>query len=162
MDSAALSETRASISVTELRSVCGKMQPLVSALQRDYRTLKLYGVLTHSGADALLFDGIRTMLAHAPEAFFDTPGKTIARRILKIKDPELPADVITQLKLHLEQLQLKPDCLLEVRFHHLDYPEILRLQHDPRIDPTRTPKSKASIRIVLGMLHELVGDSSEP
>lgn len=162
MDSSHLPEPQAWISTLQLERAITKVQPLVAALMRDYRALKLYGVITHSGADALLFDGIRTILTHAPEVFFDTPSKKIARGILKTKNPELPEDVITQLKLHLEQLQLKPDCLLEIRFNHLDFPEIWRLQQDPRIDAKRTPQSKASIRIVLAMLHELVSDSHEP
>ena len=141
------------LSVTQLMAAIERMEPSLKELKREYPTLKLYAVITHSGAYATVPDSLSSILPNIPEAFVDHEPKRIARALIKKKKP-LPQELVDALK-------IKPDCCLEIRFHHLDYPQIWRMQTDPRIDLTRTPQSKASIRIVLGVLHQLVSASQE-
>jgi hypothetical protein len=62
-----------------------------------------------------------------------------------------------------------PDALFEIRFGHLNYGQIRRMQKDDRVDATRTPQTSASIRIVLCSVVDFVpggvvsksGDRSE-
>lgn len=140
-------------SVTQLMTAIELIEPVVRELKRDYPTLMPYAVMTHSGADAAIPDRISSLLQKIPEAFVDHETKKIARALVSKNHP-LPQELIQALK-------IKPDCCLEIRFQHLDYPQIWRMQTDPRIDLTRTPQTKASIRIVLGVLDQLVSQSQQ-
>lgn len=75
-------------------------------------------------------------------------------RAPKPKDPSL--EELAQHRNHFqrcaETTTYRPDALIELRFHDLDYTLLDQLRQDPLIDQTFTPKTRASIRIVLGTL----------
>ena len=48
------------------------------------------------------------------------------------------------------------EAQFELRFHHLDYDLIRQLQQDDSVNQLLTPQTKASIRIVLWTVDELV------
>ena len=50
------------------------------------------------------------------------------------------------------ELKYDASVRVEIRFDHLDYALIARLQSDDLVDRELTPQTRASIRIVLGTL----------
>lgn len=58
-------------------------------------------------------------------------------------------------KQHIPRLGVRDDVHIEIRFRQLRYNSIWKLQTDARVDRNRTPRSKASIRVVLGVLRDL-------
>ncbi len=59
------------------------------------------------------------------------------------------------LSLNLEILEMRDDVLIEIRFDHLDYDLIFKMQKDPLVSQQLTPQTRASIRIVLGTVQEI-------
>lgn len=55
----------------------------------------------------------------------------------------------------LDNLEIKEDILVEIRFKELSYDLIFKLQEDPLVSREHTPQTRASIRIVLGTVGEL-------
>ena len=58
-------------------------------------------------------------------------------------------------------LGVRDDVHVEIRFRQLRYSSIWKLQTDARVDRKRTPRSKASIRVVLGVLAGLAADHND-
>jgi hypothetical protein len=100
------------------------------------------------------------ILSELPAMAIDDRTKTSALDLLsrlKTLESEAPASPDTErLRKQLNQLaaQLKYDenCQVEIRFNHLSYELIGNLQADDLVDRNLTPRTKASIRIVLGTL----------
>ena len=84
-----------------------------------------------------------------------------------IVDDEVKARVLTlrtQTKLPDEEMEqlagqfyYSEQGQVEMRFNHLDFDLIGKLQVDELVDRQRTPRSKASILIVLGTLGRFAG-----
>jgi hypothetical protein len=72
-----------------------------------------------------------------------TTKKSLEREISKVRD---------EVNLLIEKLEFDGKPQVEIRFHHLDYKLIWKLQSDDLVDRKRTPQTKASIRIVLGTI----------
>ena len=108
-----------------------------------------------------------SILEKVPGLFDDNPSKTAALAHLKSEPPLELQEKGNEKKLERWKdnadhkfrelacgLRLLPDALFEIRFGHLDYEDIRRMQKDARVDATRTPQTGASIRIVLGRVVE--------
>lgn len=139
----------------DLRALASaKCQPaqLAAALGKDYPVLKPYLVLTRKGRFVKADEPLENMLSEAPELFVDDAAKAEILAVLRGKmSKEQQEQKIRDLA---GGLSLWPELLFEIRFGHLDYAEIQRMQMDPRVDAGQTPRSRASIRIVLGSLAE--------
>lgn len=59
-------------------------------------------------------------------------------------------------------LEFDGESQVEVRFHHLDFELIGKLQTDDLADRDLTPQTKASIRIVLGTISRFEGCDHQP
>lgn len=67
----------------------------------------------------------------------------------------------TRIDAILRDIEVLPDSTISLRFHELDYDLIARLQRDHRVDRSRTPHSRSSIKVVLGTLGYLSRCGSE-
>lgn len=56
-----------------------------------------------------------------------------------------------------EDLRYDGNTRLELRFKDLDYDLVWKLQNDDMVNRDLTPRTKASIRIVLGTIHHFAG-----
>lgn len=142
-----------------------KAAKLAGELRKDYPTSKPYLVLTIKGAYVNADSPLEPMLREIPGLFVSNDAKTA---ILKHLQKTAPSGLhkkgdedklkrwVAAWKRKFEELstglRLVPESLFEIRFDHLDYAEIWRLQKDDRVDAVRTPQTRASIRIVLGSL----------
>ena len=142
-----------------LTPVRSRVALVVEELRRDYPALKPYLVLTRKGQFVKADEPLEKMLSEAPELFVDDAAKVEILAVLRGKmSKEQQEQKIRDLA---GGLSLWPELLFEIRFGHLDYAEIERMQMDPRVDAGRTPRSRASIRIVLGSLAEFAfGDGN--
>lgn len=154
-----------SLTPDRFHTSCERARELTKGLRVDYPSTKPYLVVAIAGEfvreDTSLIEKLKT----TPAVFRDNSSKTA---VLKHLRKDLPKELHqkgneTRLKRWKQAwenrltelstgLRLKPDALFEIRFGHLHYEEIWKMQTDPRVDRTRTPQSKASIRIVLGSL----------
>lgn len=108
-------------------------------------------------------------LEKAPRIFIDNPSKRAVQKHLQTTPPselhrkENESRLKQWEKAHKKRLtelsdglRFKSEALFEIRFGNLHHEEIWRMQTDPRVDPTRTPQTKASIKIVIGSLAEIL------
>lgn len=131
---------------------------LTQSLRPDYPSLGCYLELARKGAQTRADNALPAMIAEATELFADTPARAA---ILLHLCASPPRDASPKQRIQWQEtwqttldelsqgLRLHPEARFELRFAHLRYEEIWRLQTDPRVDTTLTPKTKASIRIVL-------------
>jgi hypothetical protein len=56
---------------------------------------------------------------------------------------------------NFEELDIKEDTFIEIRFKDLVFDLVFALQKDPLVSKQYTPQTKASIRIVLGTVGDL-------
>ena len=125
-----------------------------------------YLVLSLPGGQTVIDSPPQRILREFPAMIADDSVKTNALALLsRLNSETTPASEKRELKKELDQLaaQLKYDetCQVEIRFKKLDYDLIWKLQTDDLVDRTLTPRTKASIRIVLGTLAHFERTSRE-
>ncbi len=153
----------------EFNAAIEKAEELAKRLRADYPLSKPYLVIAIKGEcvkhDTLIHEQLET----APSIFVDNATKIEVQKHLRSTPPlELSKKEnesrfkqykdardkrLTKL---LADLKYKPDALFEIRVGNLHYEEIWRMQKDPKVDASRTPQTKASIRIVLGSLDDFL------
>lgn len=124
-------------------------------IRRKYPTLKPRAVLCVAPDQCELDACSETIFKACPALLLENPAKHELRSM-----PELPKDPPPEARFAREKrvnelsgkLLYRAECLVELRFGHLDYPKIRELQTDELVDRERTPVSPASIRVVLGDL----------
>ena len=89
--------------------------------------------------------------------FLDSDAKKKAQNLLKA-NKDTPEENIRKL---LWGAPLNPECNIVVIWDDLDYELIALLQNDPLVDLNLTPKTRASIRIVLGVIGKKKDESHE-
>lgn len=97
-----------------------------------------------------LNDSFGSIFKNNHYVFADSEAKEEARALLKA-NKDTPED---EFKKILQNAPLNPRCEISVIWGDLDYDLIAQLQLDPLVDQILTPKTRASIRIVLGVIGE--------
>lgn len=80
--------------------------------------------------------------------FLDSEYKTKAQNLMKANKDAAEEDF----KKLLLKAPLNPECRIEIIWNDLDYDLIAELQVEPLVDLNLTPQTRASIRIVLGVV----------
>lgn len=127
------------------------------ALVREKHTeMRAYLVISSHGRQVDIAQPLKQMIQEHPGLLVDGKAKSEFLTFLRQtgtrkRTPKWEKHIQ---KFYFEELsaalEFDPSQQFELRFHHLDYPLIEKLQSDPLTNQTLTPKSKASIRIVLG------------
>ena len=133
-------------------------------IRQKYPDLKAYLVLSLPGGQTEIDSSPKQILSKFPAMVVDDSAKTNALDIIsRLKTLEWQAKVgpeteqlINQLDQITARLKYDEKCQVEIRFKDLNYDLIWKLQMDDLVDRNLTPQSKASIRIVLGMLSRFV------
>lgn len=146
---------------------------LIRENDKRYEKLKEYLVFSSPYGQCEITSSMRTIAEEFPEMIHDSIykkkacelvqsirglRKEIARTFVwKAKDDlrEKMYDHEERLEQLAENLEVKEDTFVEIRFNALDYNIVDDLRKDPIISLKHTPQTKASIRIVLGTLDEL-------
>jgi predicted transcriptional regulator len=100
------------------------------------------------GEFASINDSSIIMLKKNHYVFMDSDAKKKAIAMLKSNKDVSESDI----KKILADVNLNPDCRIEILWNQLDYDLIQNLQNDSLVDQNLTPKGSASIRIVLGII----------
>ncbi len=134
-----------------------------------YPRLKGYLVLSSPNGQTETDNGLPKMIGEFPELFLDSVVKTQMRdlvRDLRLAEKQKEEAEIEQRPKLQERIETQHErirdiscnlivdgsCHIEIRFRHLDYDLIWKLQTDEGVDRELTPQSRASIRIVLGTI----------
>ena len=148
-------------------------------IRKKYPELKGYLDLSLGGEWAGINESPATMLNKFPAAFIDNEVKTKAQDLLnklklvqeKIQESKTATSPgKNKLKEEERQLTSRVDDLvphfefngqseITIGFHDLNYELIWKLQVDDLVDRNLTPQTRASIRIVLGLISDYVGET---
>lgn len=126
-------------------------------LKAKHPTLKGYLVLSIPGKQTGIGSGAKEILYDLPSLIVDDAAKAAFQQHLKSPPPK---DAGEKAKKEWDgryeelaaELKYNGGVRVELRFNHLDYELIARLQADELVDRELTPQTRASIRIVLGTL----------
>lgn len=142
---------------------------ILTKLKSKYQTLDAYIVLgSQYGQVEPVIEPIK-LFEHIPSAFVDSLERKEAlilfdiyqelnRRNRDLKNTflrTLTDQCRQRLDIVLANIEIIDSTQLQLRFGQLDYDLIGRLQMDPSVDQVLTPKSRASIKVVLGTLASL-------
>ena len=119
--------------------------------------MKAYLVLALRGKQTEDLHDWESILRTFPHFISDGPYADALQQMIRAPKPkDLSAEELAhhsnRFQQYAETTTYQPDALIELRFHDLDYPLLDQLRLDPLVDPTLTPQTRASIRIVLGEL----------
>ena len=146
------------LSAAEFALAKARAAEILATIKRKHPTLKPRDVLTFSPNQCDLDSGPETILRECPALLADTPAKLELKHLPTLSKEPTPSERERRAG-RIEDLSAgllyRSDCLIELRFGHLDYPKIRELQTDDLVDRTRTLVSGASIRIVLGQLGDI-------
>jgi hypothetical protein len=126
-------------------------------LKAKHPTLKGYLVLAIPGKQTGIGSSAKEILGDLPTLVVDDAARAAFQQHLNSPPPK---DAGEKAKKEWEgryeelaaELKYNGGVAIELRFDHLDYTLIARLQCDELVDRELTPQTKASIRIVLGTL----------
>ncbi len=126
-----------------------------SLVRKKYPDLKAYLVLSLKGQQTGIGSSPKEIFRDFPDLIIDDSTKAALREFLKTPEPKDASDAEKKrLKEKLESLvqELKYDGRgqVELRFGSMNYEQLWQLQTDDLVDRELTPRTKASIRIVLG------------
>lgn len=126
-------------------------------LRRKHPNLRAYLVLSLPGGQTGIDSAIEKMIDEFPTLMVAGKAKVQMLSFLKPPPPEKPTEAQKeQWSVRFQELandlEFDGESQVEVRFHHLDYELIGKLQTDDLVDRVLTPQTRASIRIVLGTI----------
>ncbi len=152
-------DTAHPLTAEEFARAKNRVIEVLAQIRCKYPTLKPKAVICAASAQCDLDAGPETILKACPALLLDNPAKHELRNLPDLpKDP--PPEARTAREKQVTELSAKllysADCLVELRFGHLDYPRIWELQNDALVDRERTPVSRASIRVVVATLSDLL------
>ncbi len=136
-------------------------------LRKKYPHLRAYLVLSVLGEQTKIDSSLEQMIGEFPDVLAVGTSKIRMLDFLKTPQPEKPTQAQKQQRHDqfeklAEALEFEGKTQIEIRFHHLDYDLIWKLQSDDLVDRKLTPQTKASINIVLGTLSDFESCGLEP
>jgi len=143
-------------------------------IMAKYDKLKGYLVFSSTSGQCDITTNPIEILKRFPEMVEDSDNKKFALKLIEQisllekdkKDASRSAkDKIEELSHDLNKFKdnmiLKKETFIEIRFSRQNYEQIFEMQKDPLVSQKDTPQGRASIRIVLGTLDELYQDSEK-
>jgi hypothetical protein len=129
-------------------------------LERKHPTLDGYLVFSSRKGQAGIDSDPESIIELFSAMVVDSSEKKRCLEILgEIKRMSKAIDISSlkgELGSRAKALRYKGDVRIEIRFNRLDYKLIWELQRNSLVDRGKTPQSKASIRVVIGTLGELL------
>jgi len=156
------------MNVKQLKSVIDNANELFTKLKKKYSRLDGYLVFSSPYGQCGLTTNPTDILQSFPQMIFDSEHKTKGLQLLhKINDIEAGyKQTVTNLKFVeklkqqmdeiVKNMEVNEDTFVEIRFKGTDLDLIFEIQKDELISQEYTPQTKASIRIVLGAIRDLL------
>lgn len=128
-------------------------------LKAKYPGLQAEVVISSVRGEVAIDASVESIGRTFPAALMDGEEKETVLRIVRARPPQkvswvIVAEWLKELMAAAVHLRFDGSIQVELRFLVLDYELVEKLQVDPLVDGARTPRSRASIRIVLGTLAE--------
>lgn len=128
-------------------------------IRQKYPAIKAYLVYSSTAGQAMLGGSPAQILDEFPAMIFDDTYKTQAMPLLeRSKIDSLPSREKMRVNEELAKIgrlfKFDGQSQVELRFSELNYKLIWQLQTDELVDRQLTPRTKASIRIVLGKVEQ--------
>jgi len=151
-----------------------KAQRIFEEIKKKYKGIKAYLVFSSPLGQCEMTSNMQTILEEYPEMVQDSIHKKKASELIQnIRNLKQATDrtfaaksksdlnkemdrTIKELVQISENLGVKDDVFIEIRFSALDYNIIDELRKDSLISLKYTPQTRASIRIVLGKISDFV------
>ena len=147
---------------------------LFKKIMDKYDQLGGYLVLSSETDQCNISDDPTIILKILPDLIEDSENKKFVLDLIEqISQLEKDKQAISQTSLNKlakltkdlntfkDNLIVKKDTFVEIRFSKQNLEQIFEMQKDPLVSQEHTPQSRASIRIVLGPLEELYQDSEK-
>ena len=153
--------------------LCQFQQALAAAnrhfadIRKKYPTLRAYLVLSLRGGQTKLDNELANSIREFTSLLLDNTAKTKTLELIKkLKPKESTKPEQIQLKAELKELakdlEFDGSVQVELRFHDLNYDLIWKLQSDDLVDRELTPRTRASINIVLGTISRMPMQHAKP
>jgi len=123
-------------------------ETIFQQIKNQYPTLKGYLVYSSPFGQCEVTNNMEKILSEFPDMVHDSKVKTEAVSLINKKGKNGP-------KLTREDLDVKEETFIEIRFKEMIFDVIFALQKDPLVSQQYTPQRQASIRIVLGTIGDL-------
>jgi hypothetical protein len=155
------------MNATQLQSAVEKSNELFAKLKEKYHSLKGNMVFSSPYGQCELTTNLAEILNFSPKMIVDCSQKEKGLHLLqKINviesenkknsgKPKSSEKFRLQLSDIANNMEIKDDTFVEIRFKGTDLDTIFKIQQDELISQEYTPQTKASIRIVLGTLKDL-------
>jgi hypothetical protein len=132
-----------------------------SLIRKKYADLQAYLVIGMQGNQTKIDSSLGQMIDEFPDVLVNGSNKMKILNFIKTPLPDKPTETqklewAKQFQKLADRLEYNGQSQVEIRFHHLDYELIWKLQSDNLVDRQLTPQTKASIRIILGRLSDFV------
>ena len=152
----------------QLIMVIEHAKQIMSTISADYGKKKDYLVFSSPYGQCELTSDLKKILSDFPEMIVDTPSKERALEFIKTvkksegKEKDIPLVQANYETTSLGKLEFRNDTFVEIRFEDRNLESIFEMQKDPLVSQRHTPQTRASIRIVLGTLEELLMPEAKP
>lgn len=155
------------MNINKLKVVVEKSNAVFEKLKIKYPKLDGYLVFSPPFGKCELTNNMAELLKKYPQIIVDCKRKDKGLQLLQkiaeiesenkknINKPKSFEKYKIQLTEVINDLEIKEDTFVEIRFKNTDLDLIFELQKDELISQKHTPQTKASIRIVLGTIEEL-------
>jgi len=145
----------------QLQTAVAAAKDRFSQLRKKYPAMKAYLVLAIPGKQTGIGSSTQEILRDLPALVVDNPATADIQRHFKSPPPKeaggkAKKEWEDQCDHHVRKLSYDGAVQVEIRFDSLNYELIHALQTDELVDRSHTPQTLASIRIVLGMLADLI------
>jgi len=145
----------------QLIVVIEKANRLFKALTDKYGDENDYLVFSSRFGQCEITTDVKKILKDFPEMIVDSVSKTEAIESIKggkqIENQGGNSNGPNHnINSGLKELEFRDDTFVEIRFSNLKFETIYQMQKDPLVSQKHTPQTRASIRIVLGTLGELL------
>jgi len=155
------------MNVTKLKTVVEKSNLIFEKLKTKYSKLDGHLVFSSPDGQCEITPNVADILNLFPQMIVDSRTKEKCLNLLQkiteieaenkknIGKPKSFEKYKNQLSESINNLEIKEDTFVEIRFKGPNLDLIFELQNEELISQKHTPQTKASIRIVLGNLEEI-------
>ena len=146
----------------QLVIVMERAKQIMNAISGKYGKRKDYLVFSSRYGQCELTSDVKKILSDFPAMIVDTPHKERALEFIKAgknsegKEKDNHSVQANAERSLLGKLEFRGDTFVEIRFTDRKLESIFEMQKDPLVSQEHTPQTRASIRIVLGTLEELL------
>lgn len=152
LNSETLINIRGIMNIRELKVVVAKSNLVFERIKEKYSELSSYLVFASPDGYCCLTCDLSEILKTFPAMIADSQHKEKAMKLLDKIPPGKPRNGLSKIT---EQLEVKENTFIELRYYRAHVSMIYKLQKDRLVSRKHTPQSETSVRTVLGTIGEI-------